>query len=71
MPTRELLLAEALNMFPSTISLDDIVDVAYQLLGEAVGALLIVPPRWAPAAATPKPEHASAAARRIRGPNSL
>ena len=53
MPTRELLLAEALNMFPKTISLDDIVDVAYQLLGEAVGALLIVPPLWA--AATPKP----------------
>ena len=53
MPTRELLLAEALNMFPKTISLDDIVDVAYQLLGQAVGALLIVPPLWA--AATPKP----------------
>jgi len=53
MPTRELLLAEALNMFPKTMSLDDIVDVAYQLLGEAVGALLIVPPRWA--AATSKP----------------
>jgi stearoyl-CoA desaturase (Delta-9 desaturase) len=47
MPTRELLLAEALNMFPKTISLDDIVDRAYQLLVEAVGALLIVPPLWA------------------------
>jgi stearoyl-CoA desaturase (Delta-9 desaturase) len=47
MPTRELLLAEALSMFPKTISLEDIVDVAYQLLGEAVGALLIVPPQWA------------------------
>jgi stearoyl-CoA desaturase (delta-9 desaturase) len=48
-----LLLAEALNMFPKTISLDEIVDGAYQLLGEAVGALLIGPPLWA--AATPKP----------------
>jgi stearoyl-CoA desaturase (delta-9 desaturase) len=54
MPTRELLLAEALNMFPKTISLDDIVDAAYQLLVEAVCALLIVPPLWA--AATPKPQ---------------
>jgi stearoyl-CoA desaturase (delta-9 desaturase) len=53
MPSRELLLAEALDMFPKTISLDDIVDRAYQLLGEAVGALLIVPPQWA--VATPKP----------------
>ncbi|HUE10752.1 MAG TPA: hypothetical protein VMQ54_07430, partial [Steroidobacteraceae bacterium] len=53
MPTRELLLAEARNMFPKTISLDDIVDVAYQLLVEAVGALLIVPPPWA--TATPRP----------------
>jgi stearoyl-CoA desaturase (Delta-9 desaturase) len=54
MPTRELLLAEALNMFPKTISLDDIVDGAYQLLVEAVEALLVVPPQWA--AATPKPQ---------------
>jgi len=53
MPTREVLLAEALNMFPKTMSLDDIVDVAYQLLGEAVGALLIVPPRWAAATSNP------------------
>jgi stearoyl-CoA desaturase (delta-9 desaturase) len=53
MPTRELLLAEALNMFPKTIFLDEIVDGAYQLLGEAVGALLIAPPLWA--AAIPKP----------------
>jgi stearoyl-CoA desaturase (delta-9 desaturase) len=53
MPTRELLLAEARNMFPKTISLDDIVDGAYQLLGEAVGALLVVPPRWAAATAKP------------------
>src|SRR5215471_6082484 len=53
MPTREALLAEALNMFPHTLSVDDIVDGAYQLLGEAVGALLIGPPLWA--AATPKP----------------
>ena len=53
MPTRELLLAEARNMFPKTISLDDIVDGAYQLLIEAVGALLIAP-LWA--TATPKPQ---------------
>ena len=31
-------------MFPKTISLDDIVEGAYRLLVEAVGALLIVPP---------------------------
>jgi hypothetical protein len=31
-------------MFPKTISLDDIVDAAHQLLVEAVGALLIVQP---------------------------
>jgi stearoyl-CoA desaturase (delta-9 desaturase) len=49
MPSRELLLAEAQNMFPMTPSLDDIVDRADQLLVEAVGALLIVPPQWAPA----------------------
>jgi stearoyl-CoA desaturase (Delta-9 desaturase) len=47
MPTREALLAEAMTIFPKTISLDDIVDGAYQLLGEAVGSLLIVPPQWA------------------------
>jgi len=52
MPTRELLRTEARNMFPKTPSLDDIVDGAYQLLVEAVGALLIVPPQWA--TATPK-----------------
>ena len=44
MPTREHLLTEARNMFPKTISLDDIVEGAYRLLVEAVGALLIVPP---------------------------
>jgi stearoyl-CoA desaturase (delta-9 desaturase) len=49
MPTRELLLAEARNMFPKTPSLDAIVDGAYQLLVEAVSALLIVPPQWATA----------------------
>jgi stearoyl-CoA desaturase (delta-9 desaturase) len=54
MPTRELLLTEARNMFPKTISMDDIVDGAYQLLVEAVGALLIVPPLWV--TATPKPQ---------------
>jgi stearoyl-CoA desaturase (delta-9 desaturase) len=36
-------------MFPKTMSLDDIVDGAYQLLLEAVGALLVVPPLWATA----------------------
>jgi stearoyl-CoA desaturase (delta-9 desaturase) len=49
MPTRELLRIEARNMFPKTPSLEDIVDGAYQLLVEAVGALLIVPPKWATA----------------------
>ena len=49
MPTRELLLTEARSMFPKTISMDDIVDGAYQLLVEAVGAFLIVPPLWAAA----------------------
>jgi stearoyl-CoA desaturase (delta-9 desaturase) len=44
MPTREHLRAEARNMFPKTISLDDIVDRAYEHLAEAVGALLITPP---------------------------
>jgi stearoyl-CoA desaturase (delta-9 desaturase) len=53
MPTRELLLTEALSMFPKTVSLEDVVDVAYQLLGEAVGALLIVPPQWATATSKP------------------
>jgi len=43
MPTREALLAEAQRMFPKTISLDDIVDRAYQHLLEAVGSLLVVP----------------------------
>ena len=43
-------------MFPKTISLDEIVDGAYQLLGEAVGALLIVPPLWA-AGSTPHFAH--------------
>jgi stearoyl-CoA desaturase (delta-9 desaturase) len=51
MPTRELLLAEARNMFPKTISLDDIVDSAYRLLVEAVDALLLVPPAWPTATA--------------------
>lgn len=54
MPTRELLLIEARNMFRNTPSLDDIVDGAYQLLVEAVGALLIVPPHWATATSRPR-----------------
>jgi stearoyl-CoA desaturase (delta-9 desaturase) len=54
MPTRELLLAEARNLFPKTISLDDIVDGAYRLLVEAVGALLIVPPLRATATSKPQ-----------------
>jgi stearoyl-CoA desaturase (delta-9 desaturase) len=54
MPTRELLLIEARNMFRNTPSLDDIVDGAYQLLVEAVGALLIVPPQWATATSRPR-----------------
>jgi stearoyl-CoA desaturase (delta-9 desaturase) len=49
MPTREQLLAEAQRMFAKTISLDDIVDRAHELLNEAVGFLLAAP---APALAT-------------------
>jgi stearoyl-CoA desaturase (delta-9 desaturase) len=44
MPTRDQLLAEAQNMFAKTISLDDIVDRAHELLVESVGLLLAVPP---------------------------
>jgi stearoyl-CoA desaturase (Delta-9 desaturase) len=43
MPTREQLLAEAQDMFAKTISLDDIVNRAYELLVESVGYLLVVP----------------------------
>jgi stearoyl-CoA desaturase (Delta-9 desaturase) len=43
-PTRGQLLAEAHVMFAKTISLDDIVDRAYDHLIEAVGYLLVVPP---------------------------
>jgi stearoyl-CoA desaturase (Delta-9 desaturase) len=49
MPSRELLLAEARELFPKTVSMDDIVDHAYRLLLEAVGALLLVAPIWATA----------------------
>jgi stearoyl-CoA desaturase (delta-9 desaturase) len=44
MPTRDQLLAEAQNMFAKTISLDDIVDRAHELLVESVSHLLAVPP---------------------------
>jgi hypothetical protein len=54
MPTRELLLAEARNMFPTTISLDDIVDGAYRLLVESVNDLLFVAPAWATETAKPQ-----------------
>jgi stearoyl-CoA desaturase (Delta-9 desaturase) len=43
MPTREQLLAEAQNMFAKTISMDDIVDRAHDLLVESVSLLLVVP----------------------------
>jgi len=49
MPTREQLLAEAQRMFAKTMSLDDIVDRAHELLNEAVGFLLAA---HAPALAT-------------------
>jgi stearoyl-CoA desaturase (delta-9 desaturase) len=52
MPTREQLLAEARHMFANTRSLDDIVDLARELLVESVGLLLLVPP--AVASANPK-----------------
>jgi stearoyl-CoA desaturase (delta-9 desaturase) len=43
MPTREQVLAEAQRMFVRTISLDDIVDRAYELLTDSVGRLLAAP----------------------------
>lgn len=43
MPTRDQLLAEAQRMFVKTISLDDIVDRAYELLNDSVGLLLAAP----------------------------
>jgi stearoyl-CoA desaturase (Delta-9 desaturase) len=49
MPTRDQFLAEAKQMFVKTISLDDIVDRACELLVEAVGSLLAVPASWATA----------------------
>lgn len=51
MPTRDQLLAEAQRMFAKTISLDDIVDRAHELLNETVGFLLAAPAP-APALAT-------------------
>lgn len=42
MPTRDQFLAEARAMFAKTISLDDIVDRAYELLLESVGSRLVV-----------------------------
>ena len=51
MPTREQLLAEAQRMFTKTMSLDDIVDRAHELLNETVGFLLAAPAP-APALAT-------------------
>jgi stearoyl-CoA desaturase (delta-9 desaturase) len=44
MPTRDQLLAEAQSMFAKTISLDDIVDRAHELLVESVCLVLAVPP---------------------------
>jgi len=41
-------------MFPTTISLDDIVDGAYRLLVESVDDLLFVQPAWATATAKPQ-----------------
>lgn len=43
MPTREQLLAEAQRMFAKTMSLDEIVDRAHELLVESVSVLLAVP----------------------------
>jgi hypothetical protein len=42
MPTRDQFLTEAREMFTRTISLDDIIDRAYELLLESVGSLLVV-----------------------------
>ena len=52
MPTRDQLLAEAQRMFAKTMSLDDIVDRAYELLHDSVGFLLATPAQ--PANATAK-----------------
>jgi stearoyl-CoA desaturase (Delta-9 desaturase) len=46
-PTRDQFLTEARAMFARTISLDDIVDRAHELLLESVGALLVVPAQFA------------------------
>lgn len=43
MPTREQLLAEAQRMFAKTMSLDEIVDRAHELLVESVCAILVIP----------------------------
>jgi stearoyl-CoA desaturase (delta-9 desaturase) len=43
MPTRDELLAEAQATFAKTISLDDVVDHAYELLLESVGVFLTGP----------------------------
>jgi stearoyl-CoA desaturase (delta-9 desaturase) len=43
MPTRDQLLAEAQRMFARTMSLDDIVDRAYELLNDSVGFFLTAP----------------------------
>lgn len=45
MPTRDQLLVEAQRMFAKTISLDDIVDRAHELLNDSVGFLLAAPAR--------------------------
>jgi len=45
MPTRDQLVAEAQRMFAKTISLDDIVDRAHELLIESVSLLLVIPPQ--------------------------
>jgi stearoyl-CoA desaturase (delta-9 desaturase) len=44
MPTRDQLRAEAQRMFAKTISLDEIVDRAYEFLNDSVGLLLVAPP---------------------------
>ena len=43
MPNRDQLLAEEERMFAKTMSLDDIVDRAHELLNETVGFLLASP----------------------------
>ena len=66
MPTREMLLAEARQLFLKTKPLDEIVERGYRLLAEAVSALLFVPPLWT----TATPQWPVEVTRQKRGANA-